>query len=136
MQGQPGPHDFADATGTRFNTCLRLSNDQGCVSEGCAPVFVEPCVWVPNSFSPNGDGINESFQIPGIEAYPENTVVIFNRWGNKVFDAAGYDNNTVVWDGTSSKAVIGNSVPAGTYFYVIELDASTDAFKGSIQVVR
>ncbi|HQV74300.1 MAG TPA: gliding motility-associated C-terminal domain-containing protein [Flavobacteriales bacterium] len=110
----------------------------------CGPLIIngrnecdfEVAIFVPESFSPNGDGINESFQIPGIEAYPENTVVIFNRWGNKVFDAAGYDNNTVVWDGTSSKAVIGNSVPAGTYFYVIELDASTDAFKGSIQVVR
>ena len=125
-----GPGELFTATITDLYACGPL------VLNGRNECDFEVAIFVPGSFSPNGDGINESFRIPGIEAYPENKVVIFNRWGNKVFDAAGYDNNTVVWDGTSSKALTGNNVPAGTYFYVIELDANTDTFKGSIQVVR
>ncbi len=80
----------------------------------------------PNSFSPNGDGINETFEIPGLaDKYPNFTMTIYNRYGNKVYD---YKNNgkkdPIWWNGKSQGRLnIGNTsstVPAATYWYVID----------------
>ena len=65
-------------------------------------------------FSPNGDGINDFWMIKGIEAFPDNEVKIFNRWGNLVFETRNYDNNNVTWRGLTNKGV-----PETTYFFFI-----------------
>lgn len=86
---------------------------------------------IPDGFSPNGDGVNDLFVIRGILHYPGNTFVIYNRWGNKVFEAAPYQNT---WDGKSSEGlqVGGDQLPVGTYFYVLDLKDGTPVFKGTI----
>lgn len=87
--------------------------------------------FIPEGFSPNGDGVNDLFVIRGISHYPLNNIVIFNRWGNKVFEASPYQST---WDGTSSTGVHigGEDLPVGTYFYVLELGDGSDFYKGTI----
>jgi gliding motility-associated-like protein len=95
-----------------------------------APVLID--FFIPQGFSPNGDGINDFFVIRGILTYPNNSIEIYNRWGNRVFEASPYQSN---WDGRSSHHLtIGNNeLPVGTYFYVLHPnDNQTPVFKGSI----
>lgn len=86
-------------------------------------------VVVVNTFSPNGDGINDTWAIKYIEFYPKCTVDVFNRWGAKLFSSAGYGEQ---WNGQS-----GNTpVPAGTYYYVINLGDGSPPRSGWIAVLR
>lgn len=91
--------------------------------------------FIPEGFSPNGDGINDVFVIRGILNYPENTFTIYNRWGNKVFETGSYKNT---WDGTTTTGlnVGGNELPVGTYFYILDLGDGSDIFKGTIYLNR
>jgi gliding motility-associated-like protein len=70
------------------------------------------------ALSPNGDGINDYFEIEGIAAYPNNAVTIINRNGSKVYEVKGYDNQSKRFDGHSN--INGALLPVGTYFYLIE----------------
>jgi gliding motility-associated-like protein len=75
---------------------------------------------VRQGLSPNGDGMNDSFVIEGINAYPDNKVSIMNRNGGLVYEARGYDNNNRPFDGRTTG---GAQLQAGTYFYSIEYKA-------------
>ena len=78
------------------------------VNEDCTP---------PTIFTPNNDGINDDFVVECLFAtgkYPNNSVVIFNEWGDEVFRGAPYNND---WAGTYN----GENLPVGTYYYVIDL---------------
>ncbi|MBL7944373.1 MAG: gliding motility-associated C-terminal domain-containing protein, partial [Flavobacteriales bacterium] len=75
---------------------------------------------LPQGISPNGDGVNDTFEIIGLEDYPNNALAIFNRWGHKVFEAHPYQND---WDGRSQdELTLGDALlPKGTYYYVLDL---------------
>jgi gliding motility-associated-like protein len=75
-------------------------------------------LFVYNGVSPNGDGNNDTWKIRGVENYPENTVTIFNRWGDKVKEFAGYNNTTLAWDGKNEND---EPLPNGTYFYILDV---------------
>ena len=91
--------------------------------------------FIPAGFSPNGDAINDVFFIRGIENYTSNKFVVFNRWGNKVYETSNYQNT---WDGKSTLGlkVGGDELPTGTYFYILNLGDGTDVFKGTITLNR
>src|SRR6056300_1283618 len=99
-------------------------------SDPCEPI-------IPNGFSPNGDGVNDNFQIPGIEAYKNNKVIIYNRWGNVVYQASRYQNQ---WDGTSNTGIrvldTDGKVPDGTYFYFVDLGDGSKPRSGSLYINR
>lgn len=86
-------------------------------------------VIVFNTFSPNGDGINDTWAIKYIEYYPNCTVDIFNRWGARIFSSIGYGRQ---WDGQLG----GNPLPTGTYYYVINLKDKSPAKSGWVVIVR
>lgn len=85
-----------------------------------------------SSITPNGDGVNDTWRIVGIEGFPDNYVTIYNRWGDIVFEAAGYDNEQVIWDGTSPA---GDPLATGTYFFTIQITNGT-ASSGWIQLMK
>jgi gliding motility-associated-like protein len=88
----------------------------------------------PDTFSPNGDGVNDYFIIQGIEDYEGNEIFIYNRWGGEVFYMKNYDNS---WDGKSSHSAIGSSdLSQGLYFYVVKLKGTNSVLKGSVYLKR
>jgi len=100
--------------------------------ENKGDVLVEQCeIIVYDGFSPNGDGVNETFIIEGLINHPNHKVTIFNRWGNKVYEASPYLND---WDGTNTFGVRvdGDKLPVGTYFYVIDPGDGAKILKGYI----
>ncbi|MCX7696391.1 MAG: gliding motility-associated C-terminal domain-containing protein [Bacteroidales bacterium] len=82
-----------------------------------------------NSFSPNGDGINDVWMITNAEKYPKNKLSVYNRWGNKVYEAKPYLND---WDGTS----IGKPLPDGTYYFVFDKGNGDPIIAGYVTIIR
>ncbi len=96
--------------------------------------------FIPNAFSPNGDGINDTFEILGIAKYKQVSIQIFNRWGSVVYSSNNYGGGAGrdgFWDGRANSGVrLGNDiVPSGTYFYILTLDGK-EKLSGSIYLDR
>jgi gliding motility-associated-like protein len=92
----------------------------------------DPCqITVFTGFSPNGDGLNDTWIIENIENFPNNSVHIYNRWGNQIIGINNYNNTYNVWNGQSSS---GSVLPNGTYFYVIKLNNGAGVKKGWIEL--
>ncbi|MCC8410572.1 gliding motility-associated C-terminal domain-containing protein [Mucilaginibacter sp. UR6-1] len=96
-----------------------------------ASVFVRVYqkITIPNTFTPNGDGINDVWNIEDLVTYPASETSIFNRNGQQVFRSIGY---TSPWDGTFNSS----QLPAGTYYYIIDLKNNTPKVAGYITLLR
>jgi gliding motility-associated-like protein len=111
-------------------TTYTLSAKVGdCTDESKVTVTVLPRVRIPNAFSPNGDGLDDTWEIDRIAEYPNSRVIIFNRWGNKLFETTGYRRGNE-WDGT----IKGQPAPLGTYYYVITL-GNGKSYTGPLTIV-
>jgi len=86
-------------------------------------------ITIPNSFSPNGDGINDLWNIDALITYPQSIMKIFNRYGQQVYRDVGYSKP---WNGKYN----GGLVPAGTYYYILDLKNNTPLVTGWVVVVR
>ena len=110
---------------------LTVKSANGCfiVSDEVAIAVQEKFV-IPNAFSPNGDGINDILNIPGLDTFKQSTLTIFNRNGQQIFKSVAYPKP---WDGTHN----GKSLPTGTYYYIIELnDYANKRLSGSINLLK
>ena len=94
-------------------------------------VLGDPYDFIPNGFSPNGDGMNDTWVIPGIEAYPENELYIYNRWGDLIFEAAPYLNE---WAGQANKGIGGSDKIGDGVFYYVLITNDGEPIKGSIEM--
>lgn len=115
---------------------VTITNDDGCVVMDSVYVdlrHVSDCdVIIYNAFSPNNDGVNDTWLIDGIESFPNNIVYIYNRWGDRIRKIEGYDNIIEVWDGTNKHDKI---MPSGTYYFVVEVFGN-DSESGWIQLIK
>jgi gliding motility-associated-like protein len=112
-------------------TTYALSAGAGyCGGTSLVTVTVLPRVRIPNAFSPNGDSNDDTWQIDNIEAYPNSRVLVFNRWGAKIFETTNYTRSSE-WRGT----INGQPAPFGTYYYVITL-GNGKSFTGPLTVIN
>lgn len=86
-----------------------------------------------NAIAPNGTEENQIWYIENIdlEDYQNNTVEIFDRWGNSVWNGTNYNNDTVVWNGTNNNS---EELNQGTYYYIVTFDNMV--FKGFIELIK
>lgn len=108
---------------------LKATNGDGCFDTAGVLIKILLNPLVPNAFSPNGDGINDKWQISYISSYPDCKVQVFNRYGQVVFASTGY---ALPWDGTRN----GSPLPVGTYYYIISSSHLTKAISGSVTIIR
>jgi len=111
--------------------CLELCNGTICDTTIVQVTVNEEGLLFYTGFSPNGDGINDVFTIKNIENYPDNNVIIYNRWGNKIFSKESYTNEEG-WDGTYSDKLS----PDGVYFYIVKIkvNGEEDVFSGPVTI--
>ncbi len=103
----------------------------GCASSDEVTVTVRPVIRIPNAFTPNGDGRDDTWQIEFIDQYPDNTVSVFNRWGNRIFSAENYSRANE-WRGD----INGQPAPVGTYYYVVVTKGPLGrSYAGSITIL-
>jgi gliding motility-associated-like protein len=116
--------------------------DQTSVRIVVRPDGEEECK-VPNIFTPNGDGVNDWLEIPCLDSqlYPENSLVVYNQWGDKVYEAAPYfndqqsGNDKIPWRGTLNGNA-GQDLPDATYFFIFRPGPGEPVIKGFIEIIR
>jgi len=75
---------------------------------------------MPTGYTPNEDGSNDYFVVKGIEVFPDNELLVYNRWGNLVYSQVGYQNE---WNGANNS---GDELPDGTYFVILKINTSEE----------
>jgi gliding motility-associated-like protein len=111
---------------------VTVENEYGCQNTDSIAVTVIRQLRIPNAITPNGDGSNDSWEIPALSLYPNATVEVFDRWGDIVFRANGYDESKY-WKGTDNR---GRKLPMDSYFYVIKLGNGEKPIYGSVTIIR
>lgn len=116
------PDDYT-LTVTDDNNCVRIDT----ISVGF--VDGDECFEIPTVFTPNGDGVNEVWELDGIVMFPDCKVQVFNRWGQLLFESDGYAN---AWDGTYQ----GKELPIADYYYLIDLGNDSELLNGAVTIKR
>ncbi len=129
--------DFSDPTKLRQTIVaqkdqtytLTAIGEGGCTASDDLVIKILNPVKIPNAFSPNGDGINDTWEIPYLKDYPGATVQIFNRYGQQVYFSYSYGRP---WDGRYN----GNPLPVATYYYIVTLENGFAPISGSVTIVK
>ncbi len=109
---------------------IKSTGTDGCIVLDSLEITVKtPPIIPPNAFSPNNDGINDTWEIPLLHFFPNCSVEVYSRYGQLVFKSIGYNKN---WDGTFNN----QTLPIGNYYYIIKTSVSTNPFSGSVLIIR
>jgi gliding motility-associated-like protein len=110
---------------------LTVTSEEGCFATDTVTVTVRKDLTIPNAFSPNGDGVNDTWQIDNIQSFPGAKLEIYNRWGSKLYEKVGYSND---WNGTYQ----GKELPVNTYFYLVTYSVQGQPRKltGAVSIIR
>jgi gliding motility-associated-like protein len=98
----------------------------GCIDTIITTVTVQDFkLTIPNVFTPNSDGINDKYEIPYLDRYINSQIIVYNRYGERVFEEKNYTGN---WDG--------GKLPDGVYFYILKCQGywKEDIFRGSVSI--
>jgi len=132
------PSLYLDSPKTAFPTSTPLQSTTyqldvtgrgSCVVSKSVTVKVLESPAVPNAFSPNGDGINDTWNIDHLSSYPECTVEVFDRYGALIFYSKGY---TKPWDGKINN----KPLQTGTYYYIIDPKRGRAKVTGAVTIIR
>ncbi len=94
---------------------VSITDANGCTNSDSMTVNIYPKIIIPNGFSPNADGKNDTWMIDYINLFPDNEVEVYNRWGEQLFYSKGYPTP---WNGLYKN----KELPVGTYYYIINLN--------------
>ncbi len=108
---------------------LTITDNLGCTATDQTFIKVSPVITLTNTFTPNGDGTNDLWNIKGLIAYQQATVDIFNRYGQKIYHSLGYSNP---WDGNYN----GQVLPVGVYYYIIDTKYNAQVLSGYVTLIR
>jgi gliding motility-associated-like protein len=110
---------------------LTVTDPNGCTYIDSVRVIYSPEINIPSGFTPNGDGVNDVWNLQLLEEFPNADVQIYNRWGELLYEQKnGYRK---AWDGTYE----GKALPVGTYYYIIDMKTDRfDPITGPITIVR
>lgn len=114
---------------TGITYLVTATNAYGCVARREVKINIIEKILIPDAFTPNNDGINETWELKGIEGYPKSRVTIYNRWGEVIFNSVGYQN---AFDGVVAGAL---QMP-GVYTYKIRLTENSPELMGSLTLIR
>jgi gliding motility-associated-like protein len=130
LSGSAIPDPIASPVSTTIYEVTTTVND--CIFTDQVTVDVLRLIQPPNTFTPNGDGKNDLWAIPGMADYPGAVVNIHDRWGQRVYSSNGYREP---WDGTND----GRVLPDGTYYYHIQLNqvaGRSAPYTGFVSIIR
>ena len=105
---------------TRYGACTSVDSMQLQVIAG---------LFIPNAFSPNGDGLNDTWNIPGLQGYPDFMLRVFDRYGQVIWQSSG---SFRPWDGTKN----GKPLPVGTYYFMLDPGDGSPRQNGSLTLLR
>lgn len=111
---------------------LTVIDSQGCLNADTVRVNVTQTTFngtISNYFTPNGDGINDTWFIQNIQYFTNNEVFIYNIYGQEIFSKKGYNNE---WNGKYN----GTDLPDGTYYYTLKIEGESKTYRGSIDILR
>ncbi len=108
---------------------LLVTTFAGCTAQASVIVDVINNIDIINTFTPNNDGVNDTWRIPSLAYFPGCTVKVYNRYGNLVFNSVNY---SVAWDGSYNNSAL----PDGTYYYIIDPKNGKSVIAGRVTIIR